>query len=155
MAKVRRAAPADLDTLVEMARALHAESPQYRSEPFEPQVVRQWLRERMSTTALCDDNAMFVAESGGAIAGVLVAIIVPRWFNRRRVACELTLYVRPEHRGGFVMLHLVRAYKAWAKAQGAAKAMLGVSTGIHPERTVHAYQRLGFTLDGHNVAIDL
>jgi len=152
--RIRRATSADLDQLVELGRALHAEAPHYRDEPFEPEVLRAWLSQRLGGL-LVDDNAVFVAERGGQFIGVLVALIVPRMFNRTRIACEMTLYVRPENRGGRPLLRLVAAYKQWARANGAHKAYMGVSTGIHSERTVRAYEGMGGKLDGHNVTMDL
>lgn len=155
MASVRRATPADIDTLVAMARELHAEAPAYRGEPFDEQVLRRRLTERLRRGVLVDHSVVFLAEGGGRAVGVLLAVIVPRDFNDLLIACETSLYVRPEHRGGRALPRLVEAYKAWAREQGAAKAYLGVSTGIHPERTVHAYEKLGGKLDGYNVCLDL
>lgn len=151
---VRRATAADLDALVDLGRDLHAEAPHYRDEPFEPEILRQWLTQRLGGL-LVDDNAVFVAERDGRLIGVLVAIVVPRMFNRLRIACELTLYVRPENRGGRTLPRLVAAYKQWAREQGAHKAYFGVSTGIEPERAVRAYAHLGATLDGHNLTMVL
>jgi hypothetical protein len=152
---VRRATAADVQTLVAMARDLHAESPNYRDEPYEPQVMHRWLAERVATTLLVDHNAIFLAEEGDQILGFLIAVIVPRQFNHLRIAAELMLYVRPHNRGGRALPAMADAYGAWAKAQGASKAMLGVSTGIHPERTVRAYLKRGATLDGYNVSFEL
>ena len=151
MAEIRRARPEDIEALIEMGRALHAESPNYEDEPFEPEVLRAWLHERLHAgTLLTDNSAVFVAEQGGSIVGVLVAIVVPRWFNRSSIAAELTLYVAPAHRGGRTLPKLARAFEAWARKQGAVSATLGVSTGIHAERTVCAYSKLGYRLDGYN-----
>ena len=150
MAEVRRATPADLDELLEMGAAMHAESPAYRDEPFEPDIVRRWLMQRMSSTLLVDDSAVFVAMGPDGITGVMIGFVADRWFNRRRFAAELILYVRPQHRGGRTLPRLVQAFEAWARAQGASKATIGTSTGIHAQRTVHTYGRLGYTLDGHN-----
>lgn len=155
MASVRRATAADLDQLVEMARDLHAEAPQYQREPFDAVVLRRRLADRLTSGMLVDHNTAFVAESGGRIVGVLLAVIVPRDFNTTLIACETTLYVRPSARGGRAFPRLVEAYVLWAGLQGAVKAYLGVSTGIHHDRTVHAYERLGFRLDGHNLSTDL
>lgn len=155
MADIRRATHADLDALVALGRGLHAESPSYGTEPFEPEAMRRWFEAQLTTNLLEDARAVFVATRGGTITGVLCAALVPRWCNSRRVAAEVALYVMPEHRGGRAFPRLVQAYRAWAKQQGATKAYMGVSTGIHPERTVHAYERLGFKLDGYNVSTDL
>lgn len=155
MVDVRRATPADADALVQLVLPLHQESPQHCDEPIDVAVGRRWFAERAAPGFLADDNAVFVAEADGHPVGVLVALIIQRWFSRRRVAAEMLFYVRPQNRGGFAFRKLVRAYKSWAKAQGATKATLGISTGIDVRRTVHAYQREGFTLDGHNLSTDL
>lgn len=148
--EVRRGTPGDIGQMVTLAAALHAEAPTYRDEPFEPAVLRRWLEQRMHGTLLVDDNAVFVAEQGRGIVGVLVGIVCDRPFNRRRFAAELTLYVRPQSRGGRALPALVTAFETWARAQGARTATLGISTGIHAGRTVRAYARMGYTLDGHN-----
>jgi GNAT superfamily N-acetyltransferase len=150
VASVRRATAADLDALVELGQALHAESPQYRDEPFEAPVLRRWLAARIATNLMADDSAVFVCESGGALVGVLVALVFDRSFNRRRAAAELCLYVVPAHRGGRALPRLATAFEGWAAKHGASTATLGISTGIHPERTVRAYTRMGYTLDGHH-----
>jgi RimJ/RimL family protein N-acetyltransferase len=144
-----------MDQLVEMGRALHAESPVYRDEPFEPAVLREWIWQRMNASLMVDDSAVFVHESGGRITGVLVGIICASIFNRRKSAIEVTFCIPPEHRGGRTFHRLVTAYKAWAKRQGASKASLGVSTGIHAEGTVRAYSRAGFRLDGYTATTQL
>lgn len=153
MAKVRRATPADVDALVDLFALAHAEAPNYADEPYEPEVTHRWLTQRLAGATLLDDDfAIFVAlAADGTLAGAMQAVVVPRWFNRRRIAGELVLYVRPERRGGRAFPRLVAAYEAWAAAQGASRAMVGVSTGIHPERTVHAYEHAGYTLDGTNL----
>ena len=149
--EVRRATAGDTPALVEMGCALHAESPQYRDEPFEPQVLRRWLEQRMGAgSLLVDDSAVFVAQSGDEIVGVLIGIVCDRWFNSLRFAAELTFYIKPERRGGRAFALLLHAYETWAAGQGASKATVGVSTGIHPDKTVHTYEKRGYKLDGHN-----
>lgn len=155
MAKVHRATAADIDALVAMARDLHAEAPEYRDEPFDAAILRRRLADRLRPSLLVDHSAVFIAESDGRPVGALLAVIVPRDFNDTLIACETSLYVRPEHRGGRAFPRLVEAYVLWAGLQGAKKAYLGVSTGIHPERTVHAYKKLGGKLNGYNVCVDL
>lgn len=156
MAKVRRATAADVDALIPLLQDFHAEAPNYRDEPLDVEKLRRWLAQRMQgSTLLSDDAVVFVAESGGAIRGLLVGFMVDRFFNDLRIAAELMLYVTPASRGGRAFPMLVRAFKDWGRAQGAHKAIVGVSTGIHTDRTVHAYQRLGGKLDGHNLAMDL
>lgn len=150
MAEVRRATAADTPALIAMGRALHAESPRYRDMPFsEAKLAR--LAARLQGTLLAEDAGVFVAEAGGEPVGMAVVILAERWFNEERFATDLTMYVKPEHRGGRLFLRLVQAMEDWARAQGVRDIAIGVSTEIHPQRTVHAYERLGYTLTGHTL----
>lgn len=156
MAEVRRATLADLEALYALLLDLHVESPEYRHEVVEPQVLRRWLRERIQGDLLVDYDVVFVGIADGQIVGFLFATICDQWFNSTRYALERLLYIRPERRGGPWLLRLTAAYETWARRHGASFAALGVSTGIHPDRTVHAYARLGYTLDkGRIVAKNL
>jgi GNAT superfamily N-acetyltransferase len=135
VARIRRACTADLNALVAMGRAMHAESPRYRAMDFDPVKVR--------------------AVAGRLMAGdagmVFLATIGERWFGPDRYVTDLVVYVRPEHRGGSAFFRLVCALEGWAAQQGVLQVDLGVSTGVQVEQTVRAYERLGYTLDATRV----
>lgn len=145
MAEVRRAVPGDVPDLVEMGRALHAESPTYSPKGFDPAKVRA-LAERLTGPCSPEDTAVFVAVAGRQIVGMFVGVVADSWFGHERKASDLTVYVKPEHRGGTAFVRLLHAFEAWADERGAVECDIGVSTGIHVDRTVHAYQRSGYTL---------
>lgn len=145
MAKVRRAGSADIEPMIEMGRALHQESPRYRTMRYDPDKLRR-VAARLQGTLLAEDGVMLVAEAGGQVVGMLVGILAERWFGPDRYATDLTVYVRPEHRGGTAFVRLVAAFEAWAREQGVDEVDIGISTDIHAERTVHAYERLGYRL---------
>ena len=145
MAEVRRAVPADMDVLLAMGRALHAESPRYRAESYDDAKV-QALTERLTGPDAPEDATVFVATIGGAVVGVFGVYIAESWYGHDRKASDLTVYVMPEHRGSSAFLRLLRAAEAWAVSRGAVEMSIGVSTSIHTDKTVRAYERSGYTL---------
>lgn len=150
MAEVRHATPADFPAIVAMGRALHDESPRYRDMPFNPDKLLA-LAKRLHGSLLCSDAVILVAVADGQLVGVTVGVMAERFFNDERYVTDLTVYVKPEHRGGSAFLRMVKALEAWAAENGVADLAIGVSTEIHAERTVHAYEKLGYRLAGYTM----
>lgn len=148
MAEIRHATAADFSALIEMGRALHDESPRYRGMAYDEGKVRR-LAERLA--ALDGVALMLVAESKGEMVGMFIAIIAERWFSDDKYITDLTVYVRPEHRGTTAFYRLVKAFEAWADEHGVQDIAIGVSTEIHTDRTVHAYRHLGYKLAGYTM----
>ncbi len=148
MASVRAATLDDVDALVSMGRALHDESPNYRHMPFSEEKLRA-LGARIAEPI--GDVVFLVAEVGGVVAGMMVGVIAERWFCDAKFATDLTMYVRPEFRGTSAFMRLMGVFEQWAKAQGVTDFAIGVSTEIHPDKTVHIYQRMGYTLAGYTM----
>ncbi|MDM0072079.1 GNAT family N-acetyltransferase [Variovorax sp. J31P207] len=152
MASVRRATEADLDAMIAMGQALHDESPRYAGMAFSPDKLRRlWAQLQGTLLAESDRGCVFVAEEGGEVVGMTVGIAAERWFSEERYLTDLTLYVQPAHRGGTAFRRLVGVLERWAAEQGLDQLALGVSTEIHPERTVRAYERLGYRLAGYTM----
>lgn len=143
MTSTRRTTDADLDALVEMGRAMHLESPAYRETVYDETKVRAVYR-GLAGTLLAPGGCAFVAEHAGAIVGMAVAICGTRWFNSDTFVSDLVVYVRPEHRAGTAFRRLVRELEQWTRAQGIGELVLGISTGVHAERTAAAYRAMGF-----------
>lgn len=154
MAEVRRATPDDVPAMVAMGRALHDESPRYRDMPFSERKLVD-LAARLRGTLLSEDAAMFVATAGDALVGMAVVVTQPRFFNDERFLTDLTVYVKPEHRGGRAFLRLVNAWETWAVQQGVLDLAIGVSTEINAQATVCAYERLGYRLAGYTMVKSL
>jgi GNAT superfamily N-acetyltransferase len=150
VADVRRATAADFPALIAMGRALHDESPRYRDKPFNPDKLLR-MGARLQGTLLSEDAAIFVAESGGQPVGMAIPVIAERFFNDERFVTDLTVYVKPEHRGSSAFFRLIRALEAWATEQGVEDKALGVSTEIHADKTVRAYEKLGYRLAGYTM----
>jgi GNAT superfamily N-acetyltransferase len=150
VAEVRRATPADFPALIAMGRALHDESPRYRDMPFNPDKLLA-LAGRLQGSLLYADAVILVATAGGEPVGMTVGVVAERFFNDERYVTDLTVYVKPEHRGGSAFLRMIRALEAWAADQGVADLAIGVSTEIHADRTVCAYEKLGYRLAGYTM----
>lgn len=85
-----------------------------------------------------------VAETGGEVVGVSNAIIGDYAFSSQKRGLVDIIYVLPEHRGSSAAVRLLRAYRQWAEANGAARHYAGITTGIHPERTAKFMTGLGY-----------
>jgi GNAT superfamily N-acetyltransferase len=145
VAEIRLAQHADVPAIVAMGRAMHAESPTYRDKSFDPDKVAGLALALIGGDA---PGVLLVAQARGELAGLFAGVAVQRWFGHDWVATDIAVYVKPEHRGGSAFARLVRAFEAWAAARGVSDVSIGVTTGVHVDRTVHAYQRLGYTLAG-------
>lgn len=142
MVSARRATPQDLDVIVRMGEAMHAESPRYRGANFDAAKVLA-----LAVRMLEEPSAgLFVAESGRQVIGMAAVVAADRWFGHDRYVTDLAIYLQPEHRGNGAFVRLVWAVEEWAIGQGVQELDLGVSTGVEAERTVRAYTRMGYTL---------
>lgn len=144
MAEIRLAVEADVDTLIVMGRAMHAESPRYRGRAFSDDKLRGLAARLIGMQP--DQAALIVATEGGELVGMFVALAVQDWFGDDWHLSELAVYVKPEHRGGMAFFRLVRAAERWAAGRGLPELEVGVSTGVASDAAVCAYQRLGYTL---------
>lgn len=142
VADVRRATAQDLDVLVQMAQAMHQESPRYREMRFDAAK----LHALVTNLHHAESAALFVAQEDGHPIGLAGVVATERWFGPDRYVTDLGLYVSPVHRGGGAFPLLVLAVEAWAREQGVQQIDLGVSTGVQAERTVRAYERMGYTV---------
>lgn len=128
-----------------MGAAMHAESPRFRTMPYS--------EEKVYNTAMCLltrqlEGGILVAESGDIIVGMMSFVVGEQFFGPARYASDLVVYVRPEHRGGSAFVKLIRAFERWADEFGVCEKLLGVSTMVHPEKTIAAMERLGYAVYG-------
>lgn len=137
---IEPAKPEDVDGLVELGRAMAAESPRWRRLEYSPARVRNTIEALMSSP----DGLVMVARRDGRLAGAILAVCDANWMSDERICQELALYLAPQYRGTMTASRLICAMAAWAKVKGARWVEAGVSTGVHPERTARLYQRLGF-----------
>lgn len=136
---IRAATHDDLGPLMDIAAAMHAESPRFsRLRLSTPKVMQLFLTLIESPACL-----LLVAERGGAVVGCIGGFVGEHWFSDETVAQDYGVFLLPSHRGGMTAARLVRGYIDWAKAKGAKMIQLGISTGVQTEETVALYQALG------------
>ncbi|MBF0188512.1 MAG: GNAT family N-acetyltransferase [Magnetococcales bacterium] len=135
----------DIPPLVDLGARMHAESPDLAAFPYAPEAATQFLSHIVDApTQLC-----LVAEKApGEIVGFFYGMVTQHYFSKELYAIDFALYVCREVRhtpaGGRAAVALLKRYVAWARDHGAAEIQLGITTGIHPERTGRFYQRMGF-----------
>lgn len=142
MTKVRPATRADLPQILPLGKLMHAES-RYSSVPFSP------IKVSATFAALIDgQGCVFVAEKDGEIIGGIAGFLGPVWFGIDQTLMELTLFLKPECRGGTLAARLIKAFVAFGREQGCTLIQSGVVSGVEQERTEKLYQRLGGKLHG-------
>lgn len=140
--EVRHATRDDIPALIELGRAMHAESPRFSRQPYSPTKTTGTIE------FLLANGAVFVVVKGGRPVGMMGGMVAPGWFTEECSAVELAVYVTPEHRGGRTGMRLIRAFEAWAFEHGAGEITLGVTTEVDTERTAALYERLGYRRSG-------
>jgi GNAT superfamily N-acetyltransferase len=101
-------------------------------------LILAYLKERSS-------RCLLVAESGGAIVGMIAGVLIEYYFCDETLVADEALFVSRSHRGGAVAIRLIRAMEQWAFEKGARELCLSISTNVCPQMTGQFYERLGFT----------
>lgn len=135
---IRTATPADIEALVALAESMHHESPRFRGFTFLPDRLRGTLASLLEMPHGC----VLVAEQGEELTGALAAFAYPHFACDVLQACDLGLFMAPQHRGGTTAARLVRKYVEWARGIG-AEPSIGINTGVEPERTARLLVALG------------
>ncbi len=142
MTAIRKANPADIPTIIEMARDMHAESPRYHTLGFVVEKINTLALHLISTPGA---GGVLVAEKQGKLVGMFAFHINQHFFSNDIFASDIVMYLRPGVRGGSLFPRMVKAFEAWADEYGVKEKLLGVSTGIDSWRTVAALERMGYT----------
>jgi len=134
---VRRVRPGDLDAIVELFAAVAAEGRWIAAEaPIDRSQRRRRLRERLDQP----ETAMFVADAGGEVIGML------RIDKAGYGVAELGMLVAAAWRRRGAGSALLGAAIAWAREAGAHKVALQVWP--HNQAAISLYERFGFEREG-------
>jgi GNAT superfamily N-acetyltransferase len=150
---VRSYSPEDLGEMMQLAAAMHAESPEHREMAFDPGSV-------MTLGDLCTSNPDFQCivvrrEEDGPIVGAIAGFIAAHFYGPDRYASDLIFYVYPSFRGSTAAARLLASFQKWAKAGGAKRFQPGSFTGIDDARTAKFYVGMGFRRAGAIFVKDL
>ena len=131
----------DLPVVMALAALMHFESPRFSQYYFEHDKVKQLLRTAIDNQ---QDYCALVCTTNDVVVGGFLGTAYSQWFSEDRVAADLALFVQQDKRGGIAAMRLIKAYEAWARDIGVMTISLGVSTGVHHDRTLALYETMGF-----------
>ena len=129
----------DIPRMVELGRAMHAESPVFAGMSFDADRLAGTARLAIESP----HGFAAVAEREGVVIGGLMAMATPHYFSRDLVACDLALFIDSQYRGGMAAPRLIGAYAEWARGVGAAKILLASMAGINSDVLEALCLRLG------------
>lgn len=140
---IRPATLSDLPALMDLAHLMHTES-RFAPLPISEARTADTLARLMES----EDGAVLVLEEGGRIVGGVVGAVTDHWSLGIRVAGELAVFLAPDARRGRAAVSIVQAFERWAESRGASSIDMGITTGVHTERTGQLYERMGFSFKG-------
>lgn len=139
---VRPVEERDIPAVIEMIQAMWFESPNFNTKAFSEQKATNLVH----FFVYGPQGGGFVADCDGELIGMIAGAIAENLVTVGKYATDLAVYVVPTKRGGSILPRLVATLEKWAFANGADDVMLGISTGVHPEKTVYLYERLGYRM---------
>ena len=132
---IRRATTDDVPRLIEMGQRFTQETEYRGLVEVNPEKLADTLNAMLTSPV----NAVFVSSAGGALTGLLLAVVYENPFSGDLTGSELAWWVEPEARGDG--LRLLKAAEAWAIDAGATRMQM-----VAPNERVGAlYKRLGYT----------
>ena len=141
---IRPATPDDIPRMVELGRAMHGESPTFSRLRFDADKLAATIAHTIASAS----GFAYVAEQGGQVVGGMLGMITPHYFSHDLVACDLALFMAPEHRGGMAAVRLLDTYVKWSAHNGAVLTQLGVMAGVNVDKTEALLHRLGWHRSG-------
>jgi GNAT superfamily N-acetyltransferase len=94
------------------------------------------------------NNYLECALLDGVMAGFMAGHVAETFLNNEKNAYDNGLFVAPEFRGKPIAVRLIKNFEVWAKAQGAKTIWLSQSVGQNKEKTLHFFERLGYSCQG-------
>ena len=139
---VRHGGIDDIPPLIKMGKLMRDESPRFRMMDYDEQKCEVLCQ------ALVNQGGLFIAERDGEPVGMVLGAVTPHFFGNDLMASDFVVYIHPDHRGGSLVVRMLKKFEAWAFSLGAKVVSFGVSTEIDAERTIELYKRLGYRVTG-------
>lgn len=141
---IRVATEKDVPEMVRLSSLMHAESA-YSKFNFDAVKLTNnftfWVKSPDYFVAIAKNDA---EETVGGYCGY----VTEYFFGKDLIACDLGLFIDPNHRGGMTAVRLVKAFEDWAKSKGVKEVCPGTTTMVAPERTSRMYELLGYKVVG-------
>ena len=143
---IRDLTPMDIERAISLGARMHKES-MYRDFDYDKMKCGQLLYRCLSNP---DTHFAMVAEKDGRLVGMLLGYITEHYFGRDLIALDYMWFVDQEHRGSRAGVELLFAFQDWAKSKGVAEIYIGLSSGVHAEKTGALLTKLGYDVVGGN-----
>lgn len=140
---IRRGGMDDIPALIKLGAKMHKESPKFKGSDYSEEKCAQLGAQ------LVEQGGIFLAEVDEEPIGMLLGMVVPHFFGNDLISTDLVVFVEPAHRGGTLVVRLIKKYETWAISMGAKHINFGISTEIEAERTAKLYERLGYKISGY------
>lgn len=137
---IRKATPADFDTMIALGRNMVAEG--------WPNVELDDAKVRAVLEALVVEGYAMVHTTDDVIDGLLLGSISAFWFSQALCAHDYAFYVAPAARGGYAAPRLVVDFIRWARAGAVAEIVIAVSSGVEIESSGRLLETCGFRRAG-------
>lgn len=137
---IRKATLLDLLAFVPLGESYHGEAQKHGNFPLS---LDQTLQ-NAATAIMREESVILLAFSDADPAGFLWGGCYALPWSDKKLAMDTLLYVKPEHRGTRVSFLLMQAWERWAKESGAVEVQISVASGIHEDKTIQFYERLGY-----------
>lgn len=145
MTTARKVTLDDMQDLLDMSQAMHAES-RYASYTLDLEKLR-----RLYTSLIESPSGIMLRTANGFLAGG----VADYFFGPALYAFEFILYVSPEARGSSEAPTLAKAYIEAAKALRAVDVHIENTTGCEIEKVERFFLKLGFARMGGNFIMEL
>ncbi|WP_191601786.1 GNAT family N-acetyltransferase [Marinomonas algicola] len=104
---------------------------------------------------LSPDNEVFLAVKDDQIVGYAFCLISRYFFSEQLFGADLSFYVKPEARGGFLGASMIRKMKRYLKEKGALELFLTINSGVDVDNTVKLSKSLGAENLGSSLSLKI
>lgn len=114
------------------------------SEPVQPLDTSKLIR-NLRSSILSKDSIIFITESSDMITGVLWVSKVPAGvYSSHIITIDLFFYIRKKYRGSRSFVSLIEGYETWCKENKIRHCLLGINSGINPDKSKALFKKLGY-----------
>lgn len=145
--KIRLAQASDEGVLLNLGRAMHAES-RFAHYPLQEDKVKGLV-----DAALKDPKGrcILLAESASTgVAGMLGGYVLPLFFTDALIAQDQLFYVLPQHRGSSAAVKLLMGFERWAQNRQVTEININMSVAIDMARFDRFMKHAGYRSCGQN-----
>lgn len=150
--KIRFATLNDMETVLEISRALFMES-RFNRYTFDASKTIEAID--MMTRNPGSSCILLAERSSGEIAGLLAGYATEYFFCEGVVVQDRWFYVLPEYRGSAAAVKLLLAFRQWAEVRKADELCINMSVGIDMKRFNKLMTHMGFQCSGSNFSLPM